>query len=367
MQRPPETQSPSSHLPLFLGLGFALLVTLAWRPLPTGIWHDDGVYLLISKALASGEGFTYAGVQGSPPAAKFPPLYSLVLTPFWLVGDDLAAGSGWVAALNVAFLAVAVSVFARFLIVHGGMRPWTATLVTAVAWCVPSVWRLTAIPLSEPLFMLATCLALPASARLFRDDDRRRLAPFVLVFGAAYLTRTAGVALMAGALAYLLWRKQLKTALSVGLMGAVFVVPWSLWSGAATASIDPPFRDLLGSYGSWLGAQVAAAPDVYLSAVTSNVRELATGLLSAAVPIAPGPSGWLLGALFTVALLIGIGPAFRLNGLLVGYPLAYLGILLLWPYRSGRLIAPVIPFVILIACLGALRLLERARKRSEQR
>ena len=60
-------------MPLMLALFFAIAVTAAWRPLPTGIWHDDGVYLLIGKALAAGEGLVYAGVPGTCRQQSFPP------------------------------------------------------------------------------------------------------------------------------------------------------------------------------------------------------------------------------------------------------------------------------------------------------
>ena len=56
-----------------LGLGALLGGLLAWTPLPPGIWHDDGVYLMLGRALADGDGLVYLGVPGAPAAPKFPP------------------------------------------------------------------------------------------------------------------------------------------------------------------------------------------------------------------------------------------------------------------------------------------------------
>ena len=352
---------------MILALGFALAVTAVWTPLPTGIWHDDGVYLLIGKALASGKGLIYAGVPGELPAAKFPPLYPLVLAPFWLVGDDLAAGSGWVAALNVAFMSIATAVFCRFLL-RAGWSPVWAGAATLAAWCSPVLWRLTAIPLSEPLFVLLVWVAVVVfpGARV-EDDGSRRWSPwwFVLAFGAAYLTRTAGVALLgAGVLAAVL-RRQFPNAAKILVGGLAFVIPWGRWSASATASIPEPLRDILGSYGDWLGPQILQDPLHYVGVATGNASQLIAGLQEALIPVGahvPG-SSWLLGGLIGIAALAGLPGTWRLSPICVLYPLGHLAILVLWPYRSVRLLAPVLPFVALMATVGFKTGLESLRTR----
>jgi hypothetical protein len=67
----PETHASAS---VFVILGLVLLVVAfaAWRPTPAGVWHDDGVYVMVGNALAAGDGLRYSGVVGAPPAAKSP-------------------------------------------------------------------------------------------------------------------------------------------------------------------------------------------------------------------------------------------------------------------------------------------------------
>jgi len=354
--------------PGLLALGFALLATAAWHPLPTGIWHDDGVYLLIAKSLASGDGLSYAGVPGSLPAAKFPPLYPLLLTPFWALGDDLAAGSGWVSALNVAFMAAATAVFCRFLM-GAGWSAVRAASVSALAWCSPVLWRLTAIPLSEPVFLLFICLSLPAFARTRDGDGGQRGTPwwFVLAFGAAYLTRTAGIALLGAGVAASGLARRFGDAGKILVGGLMFVVPWSLWSGGATARIPEPLQDILGSYGGWLGGQILGDPGPYLGVVAGNLGQLLVGLHDALVPggsLLPGLSP-ALGVLLALAVLRGVPGTWRLSPVAVLYPLGHTAILALWPYRSVRLLAPLVPFVLLMAAVGVgdtLKTLEHRRR-----
>ncbi len=79
-----------------LVVGLLLLVSL-----PPGLWHDDGVYLMLGRALARGEGLAYVGVPGDPAAPKFPPAYPALLAVLWWVTDN-PYGVGQVAAvLNV--------------------------------------------------------------------------------------------------------------------------------------------------------------------------------------------------------------------------------------------------------------------------
>ena len=41
---------PSRALPyVLLGLGLFGVGLAAWRPIPAGVWHDDGVYMLVGK------------------------------------------------------------------------------------------------------------------------------------------------------------------------------------------------------------------------------------------------------------------------------------------------------------------------------
>ncbi|HKJ02068.1 MAG TPA: hypothetical protein VJ997_06420, partial [Longimicrobiales bacterium] len=68
---------------LLLALGLLGVGLSFWRPIPVGVWHDDGVYMLIGQSLGQGEGLRYTGVPGNPPAVKFPPLYPGLLGILW--------------------------------------------------------------------------------------------------------------------------------------------------------------------------------------------------------------------------------------------------------------------------------------------
>ena len=72
-----------SLAPFVLG-ALALAVALATvTPWPVGVYQDDAIYVVLAKALASGDGFRMINMPGAPHATHFPPAYPLLLAALW--------------------------------------------------------------------------------------------------------------------------------------------------------------------------------------------------------------------------------------------------------------------------------------------
>ncbi len=66
--------------------GLAIAVGLAVvDALPVGVVADDSFYVILARALASGEGYRYLNVPGHPAATHFPPGYPALLSLLSLV------------------------------------------------------------------------------------------------------------------------------------------------------------------------------------------------------------------------------------------------------------------------------------------
>ena len=81
---------------------------------PPGIWHDDGVYVLLGRSLAQGEGLRYTGVVGDPLAPKFPPLFPLLLAGIWTLFPRFPENLPLLDGVNLVLLAVAAGLFAEY-------------------------------------------------------------------------------------------------------------------------------------------------------------------------------------------------------------------------------------------------------------
>jgi hypothetical protein len=390
------------RLQVAVGLTLALVALLSWDPTPVGAWHDDGVYTLLGRALARGEGYHFVGIAHEPPAPRFPPLYPAILALFWLVSGDIDTISKLGAGLNLLLMTGAGVGFALYLRDRIGLGAGAAGVVTLLAWSNADLWWAAFVPLSEPLFMALMVVALVLLARLERpraqplaDPSAARVGPEgasgvppPLLAGAgvagagaaeparagtiaalavalillAY-TRTAGVALVGGAVLGLLVRRRWAPAAVVAAGVGVALAPWAVWSARTTDALPDELRDFFASYSGWLGDRLSSDAAGFLAslpvAFTQVTALLARGLL-------PGAPGWVLasvGSALLLASVVGLGVLFRRSpGAALSVPL-YLTMVVVWPFRSWRLVAPMFPLVFLGLALSYLALVPRLGRR----
>ncbi|MBW3534088.1 MAG: hypothetical protein KY453_02550 [Gemmatimonadetes bacterium] len=340
---------------LFLAVAAMGIGVAAWTPLPPGVWHDDGVYLTLGRALAEGEGLRYLGVPGSPAAPKFPPVYPAVAALGWLLGGDAGGATAVAVALNILFLAAAVGLAGAWARWGLGLPLRLALLVGGLAGLSVDLWRPAMVALSEPLYVLVMVGALWAAARAERPGAGWRDAALLVALLALLLhVRTAGAAVAGAAVLGLALRGRWRTGVGVGAALAVLALPWALWSAAAGAALPEPLRDILGPYGAWLGGAVMEAPLRYVAGLPGAGVGMGLRTLDLLVPPASAPFSWAAGAFIGVGVVAGIPLMTRRS------PTAALALVLsllmawLWPYQDRRLLVPAVPLLLAaLACSAA--------------
>lgn len=362
----------------FLPFAAATLLVLcvalaAWHPVPAGVWHDDGAYVLIGRAIAGGHGFTYQGVVGAPPAVKFPPVYPVLLGGLWRLGGSLGTVTLAATVLNLVLVAAAAGCLGWALARSGLLPPLPAAAAGAAAFVSGDVLRTTSVALSEPLFLALAALAFALWRPARVDAPERPASPAPVLALAAILallvsTRAAGVAFLAAfALAYLFERRPRAGLVVVGPAVLAWIA-WTAWASSANQAVPPELRDLLGSYGGWLGGQALSNPGAFLARLPGH----AAGVLDrVAALLLPRLYGWPLRAAFVpLAGLVVVGwrCALRRHPPIAWSALLYLGLLLAWPYLDRRLVVPLHVLAFVLACVGAWSLAapaapDRARSR----
>ena len=331
-----------------LGVGVAV-----WRPLPPGVWHDDGVYLLLGRSLAAGEGLRYVGVPGDLPAPKFPPVYPAVVALAWLLGGDAGGAAAAAVAMNVLFLAAAVGLVGAWAWRGLGLPRVVALAVAGVAGLSVDLWSPALVALSEPLYLLVMAGALWAAARAERRGaGPREIVALVALLALLLHVRTAGVAVAGAAVLGLAARRRWRAALAVGTALGALALPWALWSASAAAALPEPLRDVLGTYGSWLGGAMAGDPLGYAARLPAAAAGVARRVLDLLVPPAPPALWWV------AAPALGLGATAGIPFLARRSPTAGLALVLsvamawLWPFQDRRILLPALP--LLLASLGCL-------------
>jgi len=317
-----------------------------------GVFYDDGLYAGLATALASGLGYVHPNLPGMPPpaAVHYPPLYPVVLAPFFglmSVGGAALAGKILNALLSAAAAGLIVWHATRTEILGLGVRPWVpAAVVFGAAVAIP-VLATQSVLFAEPLFSLLLAVAVIATDREF--------SPWIAgAAGAlALLTRSIGVAIVAGALCFLLARRAQRRRLAIMLLVPLLAaVAWGLWVTTHARFIDPALALGYGNYSAHLR-------QAGLSAVAVNVPDMSRPL--EALVFGWIPVRWLYDIVATVALGVGLyGLVILSRRSAIGLALVfYFLILAIWPHPPDRFLWAVLPWLGLVWVAGMLEIWQR--------
>lgn len=315
-----------------------------------GVFYDDGLYAGLATALAGGHGYVHLNLPGTPGAVHYPPLYPVILAP--LFGLFSVGGAALASKLLNALLAAGaaglIAWHASRTALLGPTKPWVvAAIVLAAALAIP-VLATQGVLFAEPLFAVLLALAIVAV-----DDRGASLWLVGTAAALAVLTRSIGIAIVAGTACFLLARR-----VPIRMLARVVMPPlsamlvWGIWVATHQRQIDPVLA--LG-YGSYL-AHVRQAG---FTAIGVNVPDMSRPL--EALTLGWIPVRWIYEILATVAVGIGLyGLALLSRRSAIGFTLIfYLIILAVWPYPPDRFLWTVLPWLGLAWAAGALELWRR--------
>ncbi|MEX2467211.1 MAG: hypothetical protein WD995_09885, partial [Gemmatimonadota bacterium] len=349
---------------LLLGLAVLAVGLAAWRPMPAGVWHDDGVYMMVGKALAEGHGLTYQGVVGAPPAVKFPPVYPMVLAGLWSMSSAIGTVTLVATLGNLVFLALAAVFLARALRVGAGLPMGVALAAGGLAFVSGDVLRTSSAVLSEPLFLaLATgAFALWPGAAREEGGQRHRIALGALLL-VLISTRAAGLPFVVGFGLAMALRMGARAATVVAAPGLAGWIGWSLWARSRGERIPADLADLLGPYGGWIREQFFSDPGAFLARFPTHAAGVVERVGVLLLPRLDGTVLWLLALPLLALATYGWLEARRRFPPLAWSALAYLGLLLAWPFLDRRLVVPLHVFVVALLAVGAVALASTRRTR----
>src|SRR3954467_3495538 len=72
----------------------------ASHPYAVGVFHDDGVYAILARSLATGRGYRYLHLPGAPAATHYPPGYPFFLSLLWRIAPDFPGNVGLLLLAN---------------------------------------------------------------------------------------------------------------------------------------------------------------------------------------------------------------------------------------------------------------------------
>jgi hypothetical protein len=323
---------------------------------------DGAGYAVLGEALAAGRGYREIDVPGAPRHAHFPPGYPAALALLWRAfGRSAPAAHVFSAACTVAAVLLAWRWFRR-------LYPPRTALILGLALALNWTWARNGGAIqSEPLYLVWELIAVRAASRAGASRGGRGAGIILgFVLAACVLTRHVGVCLVAAAAIDLAMRRRWRELSGALLTVAILVFPWIVWLAVVRHNTQVGMltrEDLPARFAAQSWFYLQRLPDQ----ITGPFVEVAT-VFQRRPAITLMANVWAMTA--TAVVIWGWvrtlrTPRRRLAGLIA---LATLPLLAAWPFtEAGRLLVPLLPFVLVgaiegIAALLALRAPRRARR-----
>jgi hypothetical protein len=303
--------------------------------------HDDGIFFVSAKSLATGNGYRIASLPENAAQTKFPPLYPLYLSMVWRLNPSFPENLKLATVACWLWLATCLAA-ALILYESSGLAPKQRWIAMALLGLSPYMGLFGTRMFSEIPF---TALVLATLILARRTGDKAILAAAVAA-GAAYLTRTAGIALVASVLLWLAWRRDFRRAKLFAAVTLPVVAGWGIWTATHRTSHDLT----LIYYTDYLGFQFANVGwDNLMVVLWKNFDQILYGMGALVMPkVIENLPFKILTQVIAAAMISGVVRLAR-KGILVDYALfsAFsVAILLVWHYpATERFVLPMFPLL----------------------
>ncbi|MBI1748442.1 MAG: hypothetical protein HYR55_17935 [Acidobacteria bacterium] len=339
----------------------ASIYRLNLSPIPFGIYHDDGLYVVTAKALATGHGYRIISLPHEPAQTKYPPFYPFLLSLIWRSSPSFPQNLIPMMYLSMAMTLGFLSLIYYYLITQGYCCRLTALIIVIlVAFNGFTIYWSTYL-LSDMTYAALSIAALWL-VEIVAGTRRQSIAVAAIaatVLGLTFLTRQIGMALIAASLLYLALQKQFRLLLVMALVLFMIVAPWLLWCQAQIGKATPLGGEFYTGYASEY-LPLAKNPLLLLKLISKK-----TLIFIAAIPAMFLPAVATLKSIFDYAFISG---AFALlvtglidlwhggRRLLHIYLEFYFLLILVHPFpHCDRYFMPILPFLLMGLLVGCQR------------
>ncbi|HTB12559.1 MAG TPA: hypothetical protein VK752_13350 [Bryobacteraceae bacterium] len=329
----------------------ALIATPVWNAREQwqfGAGRDDGIYVATAKSIAAGGGYHQENLPGHPYHTKYPPLFPLFMSIAWRLEPHFPQTLETASILQACLLPVYLS-FLLLVLRQLGFS-WRRTFLVAALTFSSFGFVLLAVTLYSELlfgcFLLASIWATERSTTVGDSSAWRWALAGGTLAGLTYLTRNAGVPLLAAAPIFFFVRKRFRLSLFFFAPVLPMVAGWYLWGhlhpSVIAKTLGVPYLDEF--------LKMVRGTDPF----SHFLQEAATFSASTAESFFPGLMDFLFGIpLHHLVLAASIVGGIRLGRrkqwpLVLIFGALYLIMVLLWTFEDlSRLVVPIWPIVLI--------------------
>lgn len=334
-----------------IGLATGLAIVDA---LPVGVVADDAFYVILARALATGQGYHILNVPGQPAGTHFPPGYPALLALLSFVAPAFPGSVAAFKALNAVFLAASAVLVARLLRIRLDMGAGWCVAVGAVTAVSVPLLVLSNLVLSE-LFFLAFALGLLVALERLVDAPAStwRVILFGVAIGLCALVRTHGVVLVPAAALVLLARRRWREAALLTGAAVVTLLPWQLWTAPHAGQLPAPLLGMYDSYAAWwLRGVREMGPSMIVQTIRKTTVETRVMLSVLFSPIRSDAGRNATCFALAALAIAGVITMRRRMPVTLLFLAGYLFIVLIWPFQTARFIWTLWPLLLAVVVAG---------------
>jgi hypothetical protein len=314
------------------------------------------MYVILAKSLATGQGYRYLNLPGTPVASHFPPGYPLVLSVLWRIMPSPGSSIFAFKVLNALLFGI-VAVLIAQLVWERLQNAAMAVLVGILTAISIPLLVLSSMVLSEMLFLALTLYALIRAERVANTRSGVPAAAVVgALIGVCMLVRSHGVVLLPAALIPLLAQRRWRESGVLALCTVVVIAPWQVWSATHATILPAPLAGNYGSYTSWWARGYSATGWTMIPATLERTVSEAGGMFSALFTPRTGEyRHWhlLTRYLLLAGAIVGSFLLAQRAPVTLGFLSLYAAMVAIWPFPPSRFIWGVWPLVLFVLVSGA--------------
>jgi hypothetical protein len=331
------------------GLAAAVLVLTQSRPdvhRLTGQFHDDGLYVITARALAEGRGYRLTHLPTEPQQTKFPPLYPASLAALLRINPEFPGNVRLLEMVGVLGAAAAVAGGYLFAVRFGTADRLVAGSAAAVVATSPIILWLATLILAEMPFAALLLFALWRLEKALAEPDRRPGFLLGVALALPGLCRMPGV--VVPVMGSLLLARGRRLPWRPALGSALVLVPWVAWSAAAVGQYrSDPVTGYYSDYvGWWAQSGTGAIPQVatrnLIWVLQATADQPAAGLFALT---GEGIVASVVSAALGLMVWVGVVRDARTGRPVAWVLLAYLALILVWPWPPARFVVPLQPLL----------------------
>ena len=391
-------QEKKKRLTLIIAGAVALAVSLTIYILRldkvVGLIVDDAWYVLLAKALATGQGYTLINSPTPGITPFYAPGFPALLSIFYRLSPNFPENVWLLKSVSIAAMIGAGFIAFRYFNRQRELPVYVAFAIAFATTIYPAlVFLATSSVMSECVFTLTQLAAIFLIEKsVARDSSGGKIASawsYAAIGGAlasfAFLTRPAGLGLLIGTAIYLFKERLPKQALIFAAVVALLVGPWTIYSRNHAPTPEQSAEqgaNIVQPYATQFWQREAGKPlsgTITLGElperVWNNLSEIGRFDFGAFVfyslyrPLEPGElapvpnEARMISLFFALLALAGFIATARERVTLaeIVTPLA-IGVSLLWGWEQYRLLLPLIPFIFFYLLMGVRLIVRLYRK-----